>query len=99
MVGSVHGCTSSTLPIARSGHRCAVFLAVPRGEFVVNTRAGTLVPMVNTRAGTLVPMVNTRAGTLVPIALSIGLGCQNPAACRAHALVVGRRTRVYKHCS
>ena len=45
LVGSVHGCTSSTIPLARSGHKCAVLLAVPRGEFVVNTLAGVGVPI------------------------------------------------------
>ena len=77
LVGSVHGCTSSTFPIARSGPRCAVILTFPRGEYVVNTLAGVG----------------------VPVALSIGLACENLAACCAHAMDVGRRTLVYKHCS
>ena len=77
LVGSVHGCTRSTFLIAPSGHSCSVILAVPRGEYVVNTLAGVG----------------------VPIALSIGLICENLAACCAHAIVVGRRTLVYKHCS
>ena len=77
LVGSVHGCTSSTFLIARSGHRCAVILTVHRGEYAVNTLAGVG----------------------VPLALSIGLVCENLAACCAHAMVVGRRTLVYKHCS
>ena len=41
--------------------------------------------------------VNTLAGVCVPIALSIGLVCENLTACCAHAIVVGRRTLVYKH--
>ena len=45
LVGSVHGCTSSTFLIARSGHSCAVILSVPRGEYVVNTLAGVCVPI------------------------------------------------------
>ena len=77
LVGSVHDCTSSPFLIARSGHSCAVILAVPRGECVVNTLAGVG----------------------VPIALSIGLVCEDLAACCAHVIVVGRRTLVYKHCS
>ena len=44
-------------------------------------------------------MVNTLAGVGVPIALSIGLVGENLAACCAHAIVVGRRTLVYKYCS
>ena len=44
-------------------------------------------------------MVNTLAGVGVPIALSNGLECENPAARCAHAIVVGRRTHLYKHCS
>ena len=43
--------------------------------------------------------VNTHAGVGVPIALSIGLVCENLAACCAHTIVIGRRTLVYKHCS
>ena len=43
--------------------------------------------------------VNTLAGVGVPIALSIGLVCESLAACYAHAIVVGRRTLVYKHCN
>ena len=45
LFGSVHDCTSSTFLIAWSGHRCAVILAVPRGEYVVNTVAGGRVPI------------------------------------------------------
>ena len=43
--------------------------------------------------------VNTLAVVGVPIALSIGLVCENLAACCARAIVVGRRTLVHKHCS
>ena len=43
--------------------------------------------------------VNTLTVVGVPIALSIGLGYENPAPCGAHAIVVGRRTLVYKLCS
>ena len=46
LVGSLHGCKSSTFLIARwSGHGCAVTLAVPRGEYVVNSLAGVCVPI------------------------------------------------------
>ena len=45
LVGSVHGCRSSTFLITRSGHSCAVILAVPRGEYVVNTLPGVCVPI------------------------------------------------------
>ena len=41
----MHGCTSSTFSIARSGYSCAVIPAVPRGESVVNTLAGGRVPI------------------------------------------------------
>ena len=73
----MHGCTSFTFLIARSGHSCAVSLAVPRGEYVVNTLSGVC----------------------DPIALSIGLVCENLAACCAHAIVAGLGTLVYKQCS
>ena len=45
LFGSVHDCTSSTFLIAWSGHRCTVILAVPRGEYEVNTLAGGRVPI------------------------------------------------------
>ena len=77
LVGSVHGCTSSTFLIARSGRSLAVIPAVPRGENAVNTLAGDG----------------------VSIAVSIGLVCKNLVACCAHAIVVGRGTLLYKHCS
>ena len=50
-----HFCTSSVFPIARSGRRCGVILAVPRGECLVDTFARVCNPitlLVRSRART-----------------------------------------------
>ena len=121
LVSSVDFCTSSIFPIARSGRKCTVILAVPKGEYRVNTLIrvvftspwgfGTLLheyDLFHSSVGTQVwsylsvprgeYLVSTLARVCIPIALLVRLGCENPTACFAHAIVAGR-TPVPKQCS
>ena len=44
-------------------------------------------------------LVSTLARVRVPVALLVRLGCENPTACCANAIVAGRRTLVPEQCS